>query len=1145
MAAMSFRLKTILGVAVIQAIVLAILTMGTLDFLRNANERQLRDYARVTASNVAAMAQDGVLAMDLGRLLALARRFEGNPGIAYVRIFDNRQRILAAAGSHKALARPFLGERILRDIDDSIFDVAETIAVEGIQHGRVEIGIDIAPLESTLNQARRKSLSIALAGLVVVALLSAALGTYLTRQLTRLEQGSRRLRDGELGLQITVEGHDELARMAVAFNDMSRQLLEDQRSTNIQQQLLLTQEEHHRRSLEDEVAARTEELRNAEAQARLILESSAAGLYGLDRDGRVIFVNPAACRMLAYTTEQAIGHKVDTLWKHPDTAGTEPVADGEEDEAPGREQVFWRTDGQPIPVLVSSHAMVRDGTAIGSVVSFLDISATKATAQRLRASEREFRALTDHIPDTVVRHDLQLRITYANPEFLRTCGLESNDALGKTPDELGPFDDHQASLYRQALARVTSDSDTSEVELSLATPDGSRVYHLRMVAERAEGGEITGILAIGRDITARLKADRAREKALREAERLARLRSEFLANMSHEIRTPLNAVLGIAQLGLRESSGRKVAAQFARIVDAGQLLLALVNDILDFSKIEAGRLALEQGTVVLAQVIDQAVDTTSPRAYAKGLRFRVDEMADLPASFSGDSLRLTQVLVNLLANAVKFTEHGIVELRVRRHGDSLVFTVADSGIGMTQEQIDKLFTPFQQADGSTTRRFGGTGLGLAISKRLVDLMKGRFEIRSEPGIGTAFELHVPIADSPSAPARLTAGTVLLAGVDDTQDLIAHLWRRGITARAVSPDTIGAGEADLIVVGYSELSNHKRAALIEGALDRGQKIAIAGIPAMDRAIPAHLADRLPLLDWPLRARHVVSAITQELCAPRTSAASSQRLAGLSVLAAEDNDINRLVLEEMLAMEGARLVCLDNGRLALEHLRRSETPFDVVVTDVQMPEMDGYELARQVRALHPELPVIGLTAHAMAEEQTRCLAAGMSAHISKPVDIDTLVATILAHTCKTASLPLEAEVTGLPSSPPTAPRSQVPFDRVALETRFRGNSEFVDRLLATTAASQAGTPKRLRQLAESGSPAELAHIAHGLKGLCGNLTAHSARQAAVMLDHAARAGDPASAELARRLADEIDHLLAAISPSCRNEAGTQASPSAGNG
>ena len=524
--------------------------------------------------------------------------------------------------------------------------------------------------------------------------------------------------------------------------------------------------ERHRHHLEDMVTERTRALEAAESNIRLVLESSADGLYGLDMAGRVSFINPAACRMLGYTAAQMEGQSFHDLVHHTRASGEHcPV-----DECPVHialrqgcpiavsDDVYWHADGRRIPVIYSSHPMFREGQVVGAVVSFMDIT------------------------------------------------------------------------ERQAL-------------------------------------------------------EDAREAARAEAVRLARVRSDFLANMSHEIRTPLNGVLGMARIGHRDSQGRAARETFARILESGKLLLGVINDILDFSKIDSGKLKVESVPVDLGRILAQSLELMAERARAKGIALHLVRAADLPLSCLSDSLRLTQVLMNLLSNAVKFTEHGTVSLEAAREGDTLLLRVRDTGIGMSAEQVSRLFRPFEQADTSITRRFGGTGLGLSISKHILNLMGGELRVHSRVGEGSCFEVRLP----------LVACVGEVEGADDT----------------------------------------------------------------------------PLPTGP-------------------------RLAGLSILAAEDNEVNQMVLEELLSEEGVHLVLAANGREAVDLLvSRGRDAFDIVLMDIQMPVMDGFEATRHILALAPDLPVVGLTAHTMAEERDKCLAAGMVAHVAKPIDLDELVAVIRHH------------------------------------------------------------------------------------------------------------------------------------------------------
>lgn len=529
----------------------------------------------------------------------------------------------------------------------------------------------------------------------------------------------------------------------------------------------------HRLRLQGLVETRTQELMKTRARAEQILNSTADGLFGLDTDGRITFVNPAACRMLGYSAERMIGAHSHSLFHHTRADGT-PYPPGRCPtystlisgvEVRVTDEVYWHADGHPLPVMYASHPILDDGKVVGVVTSFVDMSA-----------EREMAA--------------------------------------------------------------------------------------------------------------------AREQALQASESLSRARSEFLANMSHEIRTPLHGVLGFAEIGMRHSDKpERVQEAFGRIIASGKRLLGVVNDILDFSKLEAGKLLIEQTPVALSEVIEQTLALLEGSAQKKGIALTVTMASNVPSTCLSDSLRLGQVLLNVLSNAVKFTDQGRVALRVERDNEWLRFTVQDTGIGMSQTQLGQLYTPFQQADASATRRFGGTGLGLAITRRILEQMGGKIAIRSVSGEGTTVVITLPY------------------------------------------------------------------------------------------IPASLARRQELTQVP-------------------EGEIGQRLLGLRILVAEDEPINQAILEENLREEGAEVVLVGNGRDALAQVAEHPQTFDLVLMDLQMPEMSGLEATREILAIAPDLPIIAQTAHAFEEERERCLEAGMVDHISKPIDTGLLLTILARHRAQKA-------------------------------------------------------------------------------------------------------------------------------------------------
>jgi len=770
--------------------------------------------------------------------------------------------------------------------------------------------------------------------------------------------------------------------------------------------------ELYRHHLEEVVALRTADLRAAEAKWRLILESSGDGLFGIDAEGVLTFANSAACTLLDTRPDELIGRNAHLALHHSHAdhrayaeascPATLTLRDGVTRRV--EDEVFWRLDGSSFPVSYSVHPIKQDGSIIGAVVSFTDV-------------------------------------------------------------------------------------------------------------------------------TAQLETSRAREAALSEAQRLAQVRRDFLANMSHEIRTPLNAVLGLAQLGRGDAQlGERPRSLFARILDAGETLLDVVNDILDFSKIEAGKVRAERVPLVLGVVIDRAIALVASRAREKGLRMRIEEAPDLPARIEGDPARLTQVLGNLLSNAVKFTPSGgSVALTVTAREGWLVIAVSDSGIGMSSEQIGRLFQPFEQADSSTTRHFGGSGLGLSISRHLLTLMKGEIAVESALGHGTRFTVQVPLLALPEAlpPAEPTTVALIGLGAEGSEDLAWALRARGCAVTLAGGLDPLPDAAILVVGGATAMAGsgvlRKLAAL-------GRKVALALDPLSAGRLPAELAGQAVVLDWPWRARHVLA---DGAAIPAVGGGGSARpLAGLRVLAAEDNEVNRLVLAEMLTVTGAVLAEAANGREALEIVERAgAAAFDLVLTDIQMPEMDGYDLARHLARVAPALPVIGITAHAMPEEEERCRAAGMVAQVTKPVHLERLVAVILSWVAPpTGREGMEGEkyMANVPEE--ASPRGGgVGVDWAALSHHYQGRMEFIGRLAASVRETHAATAAGVRAAGRSGDAKALAALAHKVKGTAGNLFAAGLVQQAAEVERQARAEAGPAVELAaaaEALADAVEVMLADV-------------------
>ncbi len=915
------------------------------------------------------------------------------------------------------------------------------------------------------------------------------------------------------------------------------------------------------------------ELEKRQLYLETVLHSTPNAIVTMNEKHLLTEWNEGAEKIFRYKREEVLGKNIDTLitkdgLQQEANQLTRKILSGEK--VFSKETIRYTKDGKPMHVIVAGSPIFIENELQGVVGVYTDITELKKTESALRESEKKFRDIFESFQDVYFRADMRGRIEMLSPSVKHQGGYEPEELIGKNVKEF--YSD--PGRHREFLKELIRKGILNDFEIKLLGKDGT-VFDVSInahVRKNAEGKSL-GIEGVLRDITERKRAEvelqrytqelkAAKEAEEKNAERLVQLikdlnvskkraeeaakaKSEFLANVSHEIRTPMNGIIGMTELALDTTLSTTQHEYLESVRMSADSLLDIINDILDYSKMESGRFEIEAIDFELRECVENAVHTLALKAEEKGIELACYIHTDVPDALVGDPKRLRQVLINLVNNAIKFTERGEVVMDVQMQKEEadavwLKFTVSDTGIGIPADKQKMIFEAFTQADGSTTRKYGGTGLGLAISLQLVQMMGGEIEVKSPCcfrenegwGPGSAFSFNacfnrhvseirksretvmdfsgipVLIVDDNATNRRILNDVLTNWGmkpesVENGKDALAQLEKAAQSGNpyplllldAHMPEMDGYMVAEAV---QSDALISETSMIMLSSSNRKERDSRLG----DLGIQSHLVKPVKqseLFNAVLNALQKKAVITRVEALPAEAEdvlLENAELTGawdeipLNVLLAEDNPINRKLAEALLKKKGWQFVSVENGREALKALENK--PFDLVLMDVQMPEMDGFEATREIRKKENgtggHIPIIAMTAHVMKGDREKCLEAGMDDYVSKPMKSDILYAVIqrlLNHS---------AGMNRRESGPALDLREAV--------RAVDGDKELIKTLADEFLDTVPRQLDELREVIECGNAMQLERKAHSLKGSVVSFGARTAYTLAQRLEKMGR-------------------------------------------
>ncbi|MDF1592148.1 MAG: response regulator [Desulfobacterales bacterium] len=778
----------------------------------------------------------------------------------------------------------------------------------------------------------------------------------------------------------------------------------------------------------------------------------------------------------------------------------------------------------------------------------------KKVEEALTDSEEKYRTIVESLEDGYYEIDLSGNFKFFNDAMCSIMGYE-RDAMEGINIKRFADEENAKKIFDMFNNVLNTDKSIKAFDSTIIRKDGTiRVVESSVSLIKDTKYQSTGFRGIIRDVTERKQAEALTQEKIA-AEAASRSKSEFLANMSHEIRTPLNSITGLTELVLDTKLSSDQREDLEVVKAASFSLLSVINDILDFSKIEAGRLELDEIPFELRDFLGESIRILGIRAHEKGVELAYRVAPDVPDRFLGDPARFRQVLLNLAGNAIKFTDHGEVVVSVTKEqlsetGAILHFSVRDTGIGIPKDKHTSIFQAFQQADGSTSRRFGGTGLGLAVSSQLVELMGGRIWLESEPGKGSNFHYTARFKLDPEAedvmplqPDFDVSGMRVLVVDDNSTHL--EIIRELLESWNMSPTTAAdAKSAQRILSVSGSTVPPFKVAVIDADMPEsdGFKLAIGinkqaslGLPIIMMLTHSSLRSHPDLkgigvkatVTKPVRSSDLLDAIKtafhtgesrQEITPKVLKPLMQFDKQPLRILVVEDTPFNQKFIQRLLNRWGHQAVIVENGIKAVEAVTKQS--FDIILMDVQMPKMDGFEATAEIRKLEAQtgnhIPIIAMTAHAMKGDRERCLAAGMDDYISKPISSDALQNMI-------AELVPAAKAS--PKPPPKSAPKGTPavIDEKTLLNAFDNDWVFFREAVGMFLNDFPQMLSNIGAAVKANDAKELRMTAHALKGMVGNFQAKTTALAALALEEMGRNQDFKGVEEAfEKLSGEMEDL-----------------------